>query len=139
MTRRSSQKGVEIGSAEGWAQLVMLRDLTARTGVIHEAQRQQLLYWPYVAAPHLAGHTATYQHDKRLLRYDFAVLPGKRPPADFKHRLEALGRSVHALLGEDCQVVVRCAGRTIFSLGAKGDRASGNSRKRARRAPRRRR
>ena len=35
---------------QNWSQeLRRLRDLTDRTGILHEAQRLQLRYWPYLA------------------------------------------------------------------------------------------
>lgn len=98
----------------GWDQLKELRVVTGQIGVLHEAQKLQLQYWPYVAAPH-ATHYETHCNLKDKEIHFILKVKKKKAPKDYKDRLVALDRSVKDMLGKDWLVTVKENGKEIYN------------------------
>lgn len=96
-----------------WEQLFALRGLTSTVGALHEAQMVQLRCWPLVVAPHSTSHETHVDLEKKEV--DFHLKVGKkRPPVDFKTRLQALDRSVKDMLGPEWRTRVLANEKQIF-------------------------
>lgn len=50
-------------------QLIMLRDLTNRTGVLHEAQVMQLKYWFFMLYPEVSKFEIIFDPEQSVLIY----------------------------------------------------------------------
>lgn len=108
-----------------WEQLVVLRDLTRRTGMLHEAQVIHLELWAKIAIPHSEDVKVLADVDRKRIVVKACVPRGTPDPDDFSYRLITLDRSVKDLLGEEWSVSVTKNKKVI--LGNNGKR---NSRKR---------
>jgi hypothetical protein len=80
------------------ATLVRLKDLTRRTGILHEAQVVQLEHWPHVLF-NISEHETGVDSDQRVITFVLAI-KGKASKENHKHskRLEAW---VWSLLGDE--------------------------------------
>jgi|SRR5579859_2221727 len=97
---------------QAWdAQLVTLRSVTDTTGVIHEAQLQQLRFWGGIAF-HGQKWRADIDVEGRKVTY---TLDKKTKDRNLPNVVAALDRSVHWLFGETWQLVVVEAGSTIYA------------------------
>lgn len=103
-----------MDSQEGWAQLMVLRQVTEMTGALHEAQVLQLKMWPLVAAPHAASSEFTWDGKKKEIDFTLTLNKKKRPPKDLVERFKGFDRSVKAMLGEDWLVRIKVNGAVIF-------------------------
>ena len=92
-------------------QLATLRSVTDTSGVVHEAQLQQLRFWGGVAFSPIKW-TADIDVEGRKIIYSLAK-KSKNPT--LPNAVAALDNSVHWLLGESWQLIVREAGNTIYS------------------------
>lgn len=133
-------------SAEWMAQLAQLRVLTERMGVVHEAQKQQLLLAPFSVDPQIDRHDARIDLDNRIVRYEWESVGRSvtwMPDARYVERLESMAKQVQFLLGGSWQTVVNMNGIQIFPLVGrkppKNARSKGKPRKKSRRSPKRRR
>ena len=100
-------------STDDWDQLISLKRVTGAVGVLHESQRQQLTYWPYVAAPHAETVETHCNLNEKEVVFNLTIKK-KKAPKDFQARLEGLYRSVQDMLGEDWLVLVNRNGKEIF-------------------------
>jgi hypothetical protein len=94
-------------------QLILLRDLTARMGVIHEAQQLQLKMWPIVLFTH--GQKFEERVDINGKEVDFIILQTKgKKPADMDERFKALNDWTKWLLGDDWLVRVKLRDKVLY-------------------------
>jgi hypothetical protein len=86
-------------------QLMMMRDITKRTGALHDAQNFQLRAWGAIAVPKASSFEVKVRMDQKTVTYGFLGKAGmgKTVKTD---RLAALRRSVEWLLGPDWTVEV---------------------------------
>lgn len=97
-------------------QLLLLRDLTRRTGVLHEAQLLNLKLWPLVIFPKASNSVIRIDPEKYTVEYTLTWKIKGKKDADFKKRAKLLGKSVRWLLGDYWQVTV-----DGFDLGRKAE------------------
>ena len=95
------------------AQLVMLRGMTQKLGVLHEAQALQLRLWPYTVDPSLDKSEAKVDLEAKVITF---VWNGSTLKIDkkYKERLQTLSDNVKFLLGEGWLIEVVLDGITIF-------------------------
>ncbi len=87
-------------------QLVVLRGMTAQTGVLHEAQLFQLRLWPHALFDKISNAEIRIDQEKYTIEYVFTWKIKGKKTADFKRRAKYLGKSIHWLLGDHWQVTV---------------------------------
>jgi hypothetical protein len=111
------------------AQLVLLRGMTQKLGVIHEAQALQIRLWPYTVDPSLEKSEAKV--DMEANRVEF-VWTGSALSMDKKYqkRLETLSDNVKFLLGEEWKISVTRDEELIFPNGYKNVEPANRSRNR---------
>ncbi len=103
---------VKIGEESGWRKLYTLRDVTERTGILHELQVKNLKMWPLVMI-HAKDATCAFDYETRTVTYDIGSID-KPKPKNFQERLEALGKAVKQLLGDSYGIVVNLKGKKVF-------------------------
>jgi hypothetical protein len=93
-------------SEEVRAQLLRLKDLTRRTGVLAEPQMLQLRLWPRVVFKDVLDAELTVDIEHRILNYMVRV---QKPPKgkDRDLRVEALCVWVAELLGDEWAIVIK--------------------------------
>lgn len=101
-------------------QLLMLRDLTARTGALHEAQVLQLKWWPLTLFTHSKKCEAQVNVEGKEVTYVIVQTKGK-PPKDIKKRYEALNEWTKWLLGNEWVVRIKLREKLVFRKGAELD------------------
>jgi hypothetical protein len=105
-----------IASPDQESQLLMLKDLTKRMGVLHEAQVLQLKMWPLTLFTHAKKTEERVNLETKEIDFDILQTKGKKP-TDLKERFEALDKWTRWLLGDDWVVRVRERGKVIFRKG----------------------
>lgn len=100
-------------ATDPWAQLMWLRDLTRRTGVLHEAQVLQIKLYPHTVSKAIRNVEATVDMKKKVVTYTCDVT---KREADFKKRTQMLGKCICELLGDEWQTVVK-AGAVTYKVG----------------------
>ena len=95
------------------AQLAMLRGMTQKLGVLHEAQALQLRLWPYTVDPTLEKSEAKVDLEAKVVTF---VWSGSTLKIDkkYKERLQTLSDNVKFLLGDVWLIEVVLDGITIF-------------------------
>lgn len=101
-------------STDDWDRLRALQRVTGAVGILHESQKLQLQYWPYVAAPHADNIETHCNLNGKTVVFNLTVKK-KKAPKDFQARLEGLYRSVQDMLGEDWLVLVNKNNKEIFN------------------------
>jgi hypothetical protein len=99
------------------SQLAMLRQLTKRTGVVHEAQVMHLRLWPFSVDPELTRAVAKVDLDKRVVNYEWEdpdKREGWRPDRQYLTRVDRLLESVRFLLGEGWELTIKMNGSTTI-------------------------
>lgn len=117
------------------AQLIKLRDLTERTGAVHEAQAFQLKAWRWVLFPESTEASCQIEVDVegKIVTYPFT---GKLAiPFNLKERGDFLTKGIHFLFGETWIIRVTNEGRVIYPL-PHGKRKRSPARRRRARKPR---
>jgi hypothetical protein len=94
------------GPTSIWEQLVLLRQFTARTGVLHEAQIQHLKIWPRLLFPNTKARTSVDQEGRKV-NIEVLSVTGRAPKAILPKPAETLNEWVKALLGASWEVAVR--------------------------------
>lgn len=84
-------------------QLLMLRDVTNRTGILHEAQLLQLKIWPRLWFARSTAARSSVDVDKKSLVFEISVRKAASDDGTFAERL---GACVRWLLGNDWKVAV---------------------------------
>ena len=106
-----------IASASQEEQLLLLRDMTSRLGVLHDAQVLQLRMWPLVLFSNLKKCEEHVNIEGKVVEFHFLQTKGKYPK-DMKARFEAMADWTKWLLGHDWVVRVKERGKLIFRRGA---------------------
>ena len=91
-------------------QLMDLRALTAVTGVIHEAQVQQIQLWGKLAFDYTTWEAAIDVESKTVI---FVLGKGKHPK-HLANLVAGIDRSVHWLLGPDWALHVREGKKALY-------------------------
>ncbi len=94
-------------------QLLLLRDLTARMGVMHDAQQLQLKMWPIALFSHAQKIEEHVNLNDKEIDYVILKTKGKKP-ADMDKRFAALDEWTKWLLGDDWLVRVKLRDKLIF-------------------------
>lgn len=95
-------------SDEAVKQLLMLKELTKQTGVLHEAQVLQLRMWSMLAMTHSNLYPEIhFSHDLKELEFQFKKLKKKDAPKDLEVRLDNLVKWCHWLLGDEYLVRIK--------------------------------
>ncbi len=95
-------------------QLLQLRGITRLTGMVHEAQANQLKYWPMISINHASSSEVSFEIDEEGKRTVFVELVAtKEAPADLKERGKALIKNIQWLLGNDWAVSIRINGKSV--------------------------
>lgn len=92
-------------------ELLKLRDITARSGVLHPAQTLQLKMWGALLSPRKGSFEVEVDPEEHIVVYRFARLPSrfhKKHPA-------GLQRSVQWLFGAEWAVRVFSGDKSVFS------------------------
>lgn len=97
-------------------QLILLRDLTARLGVLHDAQVFQLRMWPLVLFTHAKQVDLHIQMEDKEISFVIEKHKGK-VPEDIKERYTALNDWTKWLLGDDWTVKVKYKGKQVYRAG----------------------
>lgn len=92
-------------------ELLSLRDLTRRTGILHEAQVVNLKYWPYVLF-NISDHQILPDDLRRVLTFN--VKFSKKKPKNIKDLCRTLEQWCWALLGKEYMVRVRDARSGLY-------------------------
>ena len=97
-------------------QIMLLRDITVRTGAIHEAQVVQLKLWPYVAYNNVEQCEIHIHADPELInkspRVEYRLITkGRGIGAKPQKRHEAIALWTRELLGDAFEVVVFINGK----------------------------
>jgi hypothetical protein len=92
-------------SENTWEQLVLLRQLTARTGALHEAQVQHLKLWPRILFPNVRAKTSV-DVDGHKVVVEVYTKTGGAAKAILPKPAETLNEWVKALLGGEWEVTV---------------------------------
>jgi len=97
-----------------WGQLLLLRNITCRTGALHEAQVVQLKYYPLITT-HATKASFSYNFDDKILIYNLLETKGRKPK-DFKKNLKDLTTFTHNLLGEEYTVIIKLKNKIISKI-----------------------
>lgn len=89
----------QVQAGEAWEQLMRLRDLTRRTGMLHELQMKQLKIWPRVFFD-CDKHELTYDCDAKIVTITL-VTKAALAFRDLERRIKALEDCIHTMLGPD--------------------------------------
>jgi hypothetical protein len=100
---------------------MLLRGLTASTGVMHEAQKLQLKNWGAVAFQGVGGWVSNIDITRKTVLYSITSTR-KTAPKDLPKYVAALDRSIHWLLGGDWALNVKINGKSVY----KGSREKAN-------------
>lgn len=104
-------------------QLLLLKDFTKKTGVVHEAQAMQLRLQPFVLDPALESAEVEVNFETRTVNYQLkdADKPAAwKPDRGYKIRLNALDSFVKEILfGMSWKIAVFMNGTSIFTSGDK--------------------
>lgn len=106
-----------LASASQEEQLLLLRDITARLGVLHEAQVLQLKMWPLVLFGNVKKCEQHVNIEGKVIEYHILQTKG-RYPNDKQARFDAMADWTHWLLGSDWIVRIKERGKLIFRRGA---------------------
>lgn len=92
-------------------ELMQLRDLTRRTGILHDAQVTNLKYWPYVLFE-ISDHQILPDDLRRVLTFNLKFT--KKKPKNIKDLSRTLESWCWAILGEEYQIRVRDARSGLY-------------------------
>ena len=100
-----------------WGQILLLRKMTDLTGVLHEAQVQQLKIWPLLAVPNASSSEFTWDPDMKVVEFVLRLNP-KAPfltADETLMRLQGLDRSVKQMLGDGWHITVSFGKKSVYS------------------------
>lgn len=97
-------------------QLIQLRDLTRRMGVLHEGQALQLRMWLLVSAgsDFFKDYEIDYNFPSKVVTFKLIKADMKKAPSNLDKRFQALADNVGWLLGEDHSIKVKAGRKVIF-------------------------
>lgn len=93
-------------------QLMLLRGMTARTGMLQSVQVHQLEIWPRVALPHSTKSVASFSFERK--RVEFKMTFAGRAPKQLRARMNGLAESVQEMLGPEYTVVIKDGSKKLF-------------------------
>lgn len=104
---------------DNMTELLKLRIVTERSGILHDAQVLQLKYWPYVLFD-IKEHSIIPDDRKRTLCFNLVFSKGV--PKDVKNRAEVLQGWVWSILGKQFAIKLRNGrnNKVLFD-GERGD------------------
>lgn len=94
-------------------QLLLLKELTKTTGMLHEAQVLQLKLYPLVLT-HAIRSEFQFNFDSKEVIFNLLETKGKAPKG-LRTRLKLLVNYVHTLLGSEYKVTIKFKNRKILS------------------------
>ena len=100
-----------------WEKLLLLRDLTKRTGILHEVQVEQLKMWPLIAFEHATNSEFTW--DNTTKNVCFSIKTEGASPKKMNERFNWLDQAVKALLGPEWAIKVKINGKEKFQSSGK--------------------
>jgi len=107
---KSVSEGTKPGASyDSIMAFLSLRDVTARTGVVHTAQSSQIILWAAVVAKPGTAYKTIIDTEAKRVSFDFDAV-AKLPRGTFP----ALDRSVKWLLGNEWVTKMIVDGETIF-------------------------
>lgn len=110
---------VRVGETDSWIKLMALRDLTRKTGALHESQVIQLKMWPLVFL-NVKDSTCEFGFETKQVIYKTKKFAGRKP-SNFKKRLEHLVDATQRLLGPEYGVVIMLDGKKVHYGAATSD------------------
>jgi hypothetical protein len=109
--------------------LVLLRGMTKKLGILHEAQALQLRLWPYTVDPTIEKCESRVDMDASRVEFVWFG-PSVKLDAKYTKRLETLSDNVKFLLGEEWKISVTRDEELIFPNGYKNVEPANRSRNR---------
>ena len=106
-----------LANASHEEQLLLLRDMTARMGVIHDAQMLQLKMWPLVLFDNVKKCEEHVNIEQKVLEFHILQTKGKYA-VDREKRFEHLVDWSKWLLGHDWIVRIKERGKLLYRRGA---------------------
>lgn len=95
-----------------WEQLMMMREMTRRTGIMHESQMLQLKIWPRVLFQDSSKAEVSIDMVERSMYFRIAVDGSKSTAANGrKSAAERLDSFVKAMMGDEWHVEVAVKGK----------------------------
>lgn len=94
-------------------QLLQLRDLTSRLGVLHDAQVLQIKMWFLLSVEHCQSYTLEVDLDNSEIQYTITKTQGAIKK-DFEFRSQMLAYSIKWLLGNDWIVRIKHGKKTLY-------------------------
>lgn len=94
---------------------MLLKDLTRRLDMLHDAQVLQLKMWPLVLFTHARSAELAVSFENKEV--DYIVKTKGKAPADLKDRFEYLNEWTKWLLGNDWLVKVKIQGKQVYRGG----------------------
>jgi hypothetical protein len=110
--------------ADFTTQLLKLRVLTERFGVIHQAQRLNLQLWPFTIDPELEKSEAHVDIENHSVNFLWIANHSKGwvPDEAYRFRLQELGKSIALMLGNTWTFTIKVNGVAIFPVVNNGNR-----------------
>lgn len=115
-------------------QLMLLRDLTAKTGILHEAQVQQIKLWPFAICPNVGKSEAHVSVEKQTIEYH--LTPEKGQIKLNPKIMEKFMEGVSLLLGPEWRIQIFGNGSLIFPINGSNRKPKQRGKKGSRRVPR---
>lgn len=97
-------------SSDSFKTIMLLRDLLARTGGLHQIQVNQLQYYPLIVLPHATKASFGFDFEKKEIIFFIKETKGPAPK-DLDKRLDLLVKFTKTLLGEEYRVRVLIKGK----------------------------
>lgn len=102
-----------VNKDEDLAQLMQLKALTQRTGILHDAQVLQLKMWPLVLT-HAVESEFTFKFVDKEVIFNITKTQGKKPK-DLSKRLKLLSKFTKNLLGKEYAVTINFNNKRVFA------------------------
>lgn len=99
-------------------QLMTLREMTRKTGLLHDAQVFQLKMYP-LALTNATKVSIEYDYDKKNVIFNIIETQG-RAPKEIKKKLDLICQWTKTLLGEEYSVKIKTKNKVLY--GRSGNR-----------------
>jgi hypothetical protein len=119
MKSTEEPNGLDLSKLDWTSQLVMLRDLTARFGGVHEAQVLQLKLWPHCVDTTITKNKFIVDTEGKTVVFEW-LGSTKKIDKDYKNKLKVLDEGVKFLFGNDWSITVQSDGAIIYPLDTNG-------------------
>ncbi len=94
-------------------QIMVMKAVTAQTGVLHEGQVLQLKYLPLILT-HASKATCTVDIEKKKVIFNLTETSGSKPK-DFNKRLVLLSQYTKNLLGDNFGIQILLKNKEVYS------------------------